>query len=52
MSREERIRKSTVARLKRKRVKETVETIDKRKIADLKNQKKKEGKLKKKHHNE
>jgi len=50
MERDERIRKSTIARIKRKKVKETLETIDKRKRADLKNQDKKESKLKKKHH--
>jgi hypothetical protein len=50
MSREERMHKSNAARIKRSKVKETVETIEKRKRADVKNLKKKINKLKRRHH--
>ena len=50
MSRGKRLQKSEVARSKRTKVKETLETIEKRKRADAKNLKKKINKLKRRHH--
>lgn len=50
MNRENRMAKSETARNKRKKVKETLETIEKRKYADAKNLKKKYQKIKDRHH--
>ena len=52
MSRGKRLQKSEAARTKRDKVKETLETIEKRKRADIRNNKKKLQKIKKRHHNE
>mgnify|MGYP001053901810 FL=1 len=52
MDRGKRLQKSEVARTKRAKVKETLETIEKRKRADIRNNKKKLQKIKKRHHNE
>ena len=50
MDRGKRLQKSEIAREKRKKVKETLETIEKRKYADAKNLKKKYKKIKNRHH--
>jgi len=52
MDRGKRLQKSEAARTKRDKVKETLETIEKRKRADIRNNKKKLQKIKKRHHNE
>ena len=50
MDRDKRLQKSETAREKRKKVKETLETIEKRKYADARNLKKKYKKIKDRHH--
>jgi len=50
MDRGKRLQKSETAREKRKKVKETLETIEKRKYADARNLKKKYKKIKDRHH--
>jgi len=50
MDRGKRLQKSESAREKRKKVKETLETIEKRKYADARNLKKKYKKIKDRHH--
>ena len=50
MDRGKRLQKSESAREKRKKVKEVVDTIEKRKHADIKNLKKKYRKIKDRHH--
>ena len=50
MDRGKRLQKSESAREKRSKVKETLETIEKRKHADAKNIKKKYKKIRDKHH--
>ena len=50
MDRGKRLQKSETAREKRKKVKETLETIEKRAYADAKNLKKKYKKIKNRHH--
>lgn len=50
MDRGKRLQKSELARDKRKKVKETLETIEKRTYADVKNNKKKLQKIKRRHH--
>ena len=50
MDRGKRLQKSETAREKRKKVKETLETIEKRKYADARNLKKKYKKINDRHH--
>ena len=50
MDRGKRLQKSETAREKRKKVKETLETIEKRQRADAKHLRKKVQKLKRRHH--
>ena len=50
MDRGKRLQKSETAREKRKKVKQVVDTIEKRKHADAKNLKKKYKKIKERHH--
>ncbi len=50
MDRGKRLQKSESAREKRKKVKEVIDTVEKRKYADVKNLKKKYKKIRDKHH--